>query len=380
LEPTNQGFAERLRFTSYSLLTGALGYGGNTELNSIGLANQIGKNYAHDNGVEQKAATSDRTFNWNIVAIIRLKDLSDWFDKLPLVKGAFMRLTLNYNSFSAAVTTVKAGLTLNTTSYTQLNGRTCPVMLSSAAALNPLTGFVENSDGTVLTVSCGVVVAPTNSIGKAQINNCRLYVPAYSLNSIYESELISVKPYREVKYLDIYNYNFSKIGAGNTFNQILTNGIVNPKYVVIIPQLNSSASGLTAARSPCQSLTDSSPATTAPLAAIGQFQVQVSGQNMFQQNFQYDFEEFFNEVSAINAINGGLSTGLTSGLLGHYEWDNGYRYYVCDISRRLPIEDSVPKSVVVQGINNTSKDMDYFCFIAFERKVTIDMRTGAIVP
>ena len=81
----------------------------------------------------------------------------------------------------------------------------------------------------------------------------------------------------------------------------------------------------------------------------------------------------------MNAVNGGLSTGVVNGLIGHYEWDCAYRYYVCDISRRLPSEDSVPKSVVVSGINNTSRIMDYICFIVYERQIQLDMVTGAIV-
>ena len=203
------------------------------------------------------------------------------------------------------------------------------------------------------------------------------------MNPTYESQLISISPKREVVYTDIYNFNITGIagGGGSTFNAILTNGIVNPKYVVVIPYLTGTAAntGLAVAANTYQSIFDSAPATTAPLGAITQFQVQVGGQNMFQQNFQYDFETFLNETAQMNAINGGLSTGVNSGLIGHYEWENAYRYYVCDISRRLPSEDSVPKSVVVQGINNTSKIMDYVCFIVYERKVVIDMLTGALV-
>lgn len=36
-----------------------------------------------------------------------------------------------------------------------------------------------------------------------------------------------------------------------------------------------------------------------------------------------------------NSINGGLDTGLTSGLIDYQKWINCYRYYVVDLSRRL---------------------------------------------
>jgi hypothetical protein len=58
--------------------------------------------------------------------------------------------------------------------------------------------------------------------------------------------------------------------------------------------------------------------------------------------------------------------------------ENAHRYYLCDSSRRLPSEDSIPKSVVLQGINDTSRIMDFICLIVYERKITIDMLTGAL--
>ena len=128
-----------------------------------------------------------------------------------------------------------------------------------------------------------------------------------------------------------------------------------------------------------QSMFDSAPGTSSPLAAITNFNIQVAGENLFQQNFQYDFQTFINETSSLNAINGGASTSLTNGLIGHLEFENGYRYYVGNTSRRIESENSVPKSIVVQGQNNTSKAMDYICFIVFKRKITIDMKSGEII-
>jgi hypothetical protein len=153
------------------------------------------------------------------------------------------------------------------------------------------------------------------------------------MNPTYESQLIRIRPKREVVYQDIYNFNITNIGAGASFNSIFTNGIVNPKYLVMMPYLTVTAAntGLAIAANTYQSVFDTATGTTAHLAAITQFQVQIGGQNIFQQNFQYDFETFMNETSAMNAINGGLSTGITNGLIGHYEWENQYRYYVCDI-------------------------------------------------
>jgi hypothetical protein len=101
--------------TGYQLNTRNTGFGGNPEINTAALANQIGKNYQTDNGV----AAAGRVWQWNIMATIRLKDIADFFDKIPLVKGAFMRFTINYNTAAATVTSVAAGPTMVTTSITQ---------------------------------------------------------------------------------------------------------------------------------------------------------------------------------------------------------------------------------------------------------------------
>jgi hypothetical protein len=42
-------------------------------------------------------------------------------------------------------------------------------------------------------------------------------------------------------------------------------------------------------------------------------------------------------------------------------------------------EQLVPKSIVVQGINNTAVSVDYVCFIVFGRSVKINMLDGSLL-
>ena len=377
----NQGLAQRLKNSSFGVgPTIQAGYGAVPTIATQALCNQIGKNYAIDNAV----AGNGRIVQWNILATIRLKDIADFFDKIPLIKGGFMRLIVNYNSSTTSFDEVKNADTvaLPANGVTMNSGRTNPIMVVSGATNNPLLPVLQpvNTGDATFTVRCGVR-STSDSFANPPLTSCRLYVPAYSLNPVYEEQLLTLKPTKEVVYTDIYNYNITNVAAGGSFNAILTNGIVNPKYVVVIPFANSSAAGVFANfRGPVyQSPFDTAPATTTPLAAITQFNVQVGGKNIFQQNFQYDFEAFMNEVVSANAINGGTTVGLSNGLIGKFEWDNAYRYYVADVSRRIPAEDTIPKSITVQGINNTAVACDYICFIIFERKISIDMTTGALI-
>jgi hypothetical protein len=259
------------------------------------------------------------------------------------------------------------------------SGRTNPMMMSSSLANNPMNLAVANGAGAVFTSQCGVMRTAASTLTPA-ISAVRLYVPSYTLNPVMEEAYLSIEREKDIIYNDFYNFNITNVAAGGTFNQLLTNGLADLQQLVVIPQYNSAAGvAATIALVPYQSIFDPSPATSAPLAAVTQFQVQLSGKNVFQQNEQYDFEQFLNEFVGYNSVNGGVSTGLSSGLLGRWEWDNLYRYYVCDLARRIPAEDRVPKSVNVLGINDTGKAMDYLCFLVYKRKIRVDLRSGALI-
>lgn len=370
----NAGYRQRLQLTAQP----ALGAAGLPEMVTPAAFNNVGKNYYLVNG-----AGATASYQWNILATIPLKFLADFFDKMPMVKGGFMRLMLNYNSCSFNVTSTGAAgaaHTLTTTVPTMLSGRTNPIMVSTSGT-SVGTGPFDVA-ASAIKFKCGVVSAPVDVVGAtaataAILNSCRLYVPCYTLDPQHELELISIQKIREVLYTDIYNFNVTGIAAGGSFNSIVTNGICNPKFVIVIPMVNSAANAL-AGLITYQSPFDSAPGTTAPLASIQNFNVQIGGRNIFQQNFNYDFEDFVNELSHANAINGGETIGLTSGLITQAMWSNSYRYYVADVGRHEKPEDLVPKSITILGTNNTAITMDYICFVVFGRKIKINMEDGSL--
>jgi hypothetical protein len=373
----NDGWVQRLRNLTYNPSSSAIA----SATLSLTKARTAGKSFFSNNG----GAGAARVYYWAFLATIRLKDLSNFFETInPLLRGAFFRIVLNYNASSFVITSTGAAgaaHTLTTSLPVQLAGSTNPVLVSSSQAdTSPIINNPFDVAAGTITFNSGVVSTPQIS-GVSALTTCRMYVPAYQLNPLYEKDILTRAPTRKIQYYDIYNFNLqggNAVAAGTSFNAILTNGIVNPLSVVIIPQITASANGL-ANLVPYQSPFDTSPATTMPLASITNFNVQVGGTNIFQQNFNYDFEEFSNELSHINAINGGLSTGLTSGLISYRDWTNAYRYYAVDLKRRLPNEDTVPKSILISGTNNTAKSMDLICFITYQREITIDMATGELI-
>lgn len=379
----NDGMKKRLRSTGF--IPGTT-FPSSATLNTVSRANASGKSHFSDNG----GAGAARIYYWVILATIRLKDLSDFFAKLPPVRGAFFRMIINYNSASFVVTSTGAvdnPHTLTTSIPNMLSGATNPLLVSSGLVQAADAAVPELQINNPFNVAAGTVTFQSGVIRTSQISpslpisTCRLYCPGYQLNPIQERQVLETNRLRKVQYYDLYNFNLqggNSIGSGSTFNSLITNGIVNPQFIVIIPQITAASNGL-ANLYPYQSPFDTSPHTTMPLASIINFNIQVSGTNVFQQNFNYDFEEFQNELAHLNALNGGLTTGLTSGLVGFNEFQYGYRYYAVDLKRRMPSEDASPKSILVTGQNNTEKSMDLICFIGYQREITIDLQTGELV-
>lgn len=231
----------------------------------------------------------------------------------------------------------------------------------------------------------------------------RIYAPSIEMEPSKALAYLENHKEQEVRYTDVLAYVLPAVTSGSQFNYLVANGIANAKRIIVMPFFHddtvpsgnavtvtsswANVSGtaapayynLSTSRMPFQPISpfDSAPATTAPMGYIKNFQVQLSNANIFQRNIDYDFEAFLEEVSECNAINGGLDTGLTSGLIDMRKWKNNYRYYVANLARRLA-GDNTPKSITLQGINDTYYQMDLYIFVEFERKFSLNVETGHI--
>jgi len=100
---------------------------------------------------------------------------------------------------------------------------------------------------------------------------------------------------------------------------------------------------------------------------------------MLYNTQRYSFEEFSQQLYGQNAVNGGMTDGLTSGLIDFYAFKQSNCFYYVDVSRMLPVEESVPKSVQIIGQNASARPIDLWCFIEYGVDVSIDILTGARV-
>ncbi len=335
-------------------------------------------------------------------AIVRMKDVCDFFDKLPLLKGSTMRLYINTNqayaelrSLGTAVSATtgvignRGSLALRSSPQILGGGGTCPFMVASndaAQGFSNVGGGVARAD---IQVALSIVKTQFSQIAtqyQAPVQSVRLYCPAYTMTPQAEASYLSQMPTKKIVYEDIFQYQIANQTANADFNVLVSNGLPNLKSVVMMGHLPKASNGTEVASGDYASTTSSS--LLSPFSSTGgspdpvavtNFNIQISGKNLFNSNKQYDYESYVEQLAQSNQLNGGKTTGLASGLIGEHEWSSLYRYYYADCSRGLPSEEGVSKSIQIQGRNLSSVPVDYMVFASFTREITIDVRSGARV-
>jgi len=397
-----------------------------------GSCDQVWKSYIYNQANSVGGPGSSGCQQIAVVATIYLKHVHSFFNMVPLLKGVFMKVTMNLNNasstvsiagaFNAGVTyapgppvvNAVAGTGLSVTGYTSTVpvGGVNPLLIPGAftgskyvwggnqGPLNSPTnayaiGTVNAGDYWYnLSVGAKVLgINPNNILTTALLDNplaksIYLYVPAYTFNPVFEEAYLS-NPIKQIKYTDIYQYQVQNVAGGGVgqFNNLITNGIANIKSVLIIPfysygNNSQTVNGVdTSQTTPVyQSPFDTAgTGTTSPMITLGNFNVQISGQNAIYNTQRYTFEEFNNQLYGQFAVNGGLTDGLTSGLIGFEDFKQSYCYYYVNVERMLPVEQSVPKSVQIIGTNYSTQKIDLWVFIEYGVEINIDLTTGARV-
>ena len=349
--------------------------------------------------------TTNGVYQVAVSATIMLRHLSSLFNNLPLVKGAFITMQLQLNNSTTVVQkSAFVAAVVGPPAVAQINAATTLVSVNSAVGgINPLmiASMQPGSGGQAFnaTPTNAVTITASVSIGSRCLeptqlaiagvttgaigNSITLNLPTYVLSPVFEQAYLS-NPIRSVPFSDFYFYQLTAQAPGATINALLSNGIANLQRITIFPVLSASSAASTQlpAGTPVYS-SPFDPALTSgfgsPLLHISQFQIQVAGSNVLANAQRYTYEQWLHEIGSCGSVNGGLTDGVSSGLLSKEGWEMA-PVYTCDLSRMLPAERSIPKSVVLQGINISAMTVDYMCFIEFAQEgLKIDVLSGAKV-
>lgn len=398
----NDGLIDRQKNTAYTPFST-----GNNEANAdFYLSNQVvaqeGGNYCARNGNNQY---------WFCIAHLRLKDIAPVFEKMPLQRGAFLRITMNLNTSSQELKVYHnatgnagdtepavAGAVMRCTSSTLTNSSTAVMINGNGwAPKYDLIGRNShaNAEGT-FTLSCSIGRDTINNVSNPVFTTSRLYCPLYQLDPSREQQYLSLSKTKAINYTDIYNYSVSVAcpGGEGSFQALLTNGLANLDHIVIIPYVAASGNNIGGTKAqngalaagnptaPYASPFASEPASTTPSIFLRNFNIQVGGANIFHNNEVYNWENFTHELAEIDALNGGMADGLTCGQISFKDFQGDKRYYVANLARRLPAEDGVAKSVSISGDVRCPAaygDVQLMCFIAYRKSMTIDVSTGQLL-
>lgn len=355
-------------------------------LTTLSNLNLLWKSYIF-NKRDGTASTTGSSVQVCITAQVWLKHLHSFFERVPLLKGVFCKITLNLNQSSVSFTSTADAF--SAVSVSSPLGGVSPIMIASAGASQGSVGFTSGSYIASLAVGRTCLNSTQTGLGSTLVapsplgGSILLNVPAYTFNPVFETSYLSA-PVKKIVYTDIYQYQIvNQITAGQTFNNLITNGIANIKSVLVLPYYQAGDGATLTGNcglSPIQSPFDpAGGGTTSPLCLLTQFNIQVSGQNAIYNTERYSYEQFINQLYGANAVNGGMTDGLTSGLIDQKQFEMGYCYYYVNVGRMLPVEEAVPKSVNVLGTNMSSKAIDLFIFIEYGVEVSVDILTGARV-
>jgi hypothetical protein len=368
----NKGFAERQEWYCYDPITNGAGVAlGQGLINSATTSNTVYRSYRIPYGTNGK-------YGWSVMAKLRLKDLSDFFLKCPLLKGSTIRFYINTNQTSLNFTTTLGAIDaagvltaqplITSANISVLGGLTNPLMVASNQAGQGCSSLPADT----YTLSCNIFKTP-DGIFQSALSSCRLYAPVYKMNPLAEQRYLQLAPTKKVEYNDIFQYQFNSIGAGDSFNILVSNGIADIQSVLVVPFITTVDNGGT---STLLSPFSTSGATPDPIT-LTNFNILVSGMNLFLNNEYYDYEQFNQELKSSNQLNGSLTTGLASGLISEDMFSRGYRYYYGNCARILPSEAGVSRSIQIQGQNVSLVGCNLMVFVEFKRSIVIDIATGA---
>ena len=383
----NEGFLKRQQYISYdpdALTAGGATFADNQatfgSLLPATACQTLYKSYI----VSKSNAT--HSIQYAIMSFIQLKHLHNFFQNIPLLKGVFMKMTLNLNQSSLTLTTTNGTTTGFGNTPIVINsplGGISPIMIASASDEGVASGLFAGINFTVtgvITASLAVgskpILASQSAFAGGLAPSIQLNVPAYTFNPVFEDAYLA-DPVKTIVYSDIYQYQVLNVASGATFNNLITNGIANIKSVLILPFYTSTANGNI---EPFQSpFTGEGSGTTSPLCLLTSFNVVVAGQNMIYNTQQYSYQQFLEQLQGCNAVNANQTDGLTSSLVSQLGFEMMYNYYYVNCSRMLPVEESVPKSVSIIGRNLSAKAINLFVFIEYGVQVSVDVLTGARV-
>ena len=307
-----------------------------------------------------------------------LRFLNDFFDKLPLIRNSYFKMSITTNLISRSTVTFDQNNAQYTSVTHALSAKCVPYNLSVLGA-----GWKRQAAGAgqTLTVESTIGRFPDGLLTNPTLQSCRIYTPTYTLTPTLEDRYFSQGP-KQILYSSYYRAVTPIIKTTESLNSFLvTNGLSRIRSILIMPV----SAGYINGNNDLVTLNNftnpwtSCPTTTAPYAFLKHFNVRIGGSPHYSENIFYSWQTFQEEICA-RGLNGNLEFGLGSGLLNQLEWNAAYRFIYVDLSRKPGQgQDDVSKSIHLDGTNSSGAPMQYHIFVEYQKSINVDLSTGQLV-
>jgi hypothetical protein len=317
----------------------------------------------------------------HFLATIRLKDLSDYFDKHPkLTRGVaykiYLRINQGVTTFSHEAPTAAASaigaLSITAQSFSGIGGS---LVQPSMVHVGPgtLSTLLTYPNALTITADSLKLTSVVDVGSNALLNGVRLYVPSYDCAPEAASKLMR-QPSIKAPFFDIYSNVIQSQAAGSYINAQIASGISSPKALIVVPQIAQSVNSINqqaSALDPC-------PATTMPQASLTNTQIKVGSEYILPDRVNYDFIQYCENNAQLFGLNGNQRNDMSSGIVDFQKWRNNYRYYAYDLSRYLDSMDNLPRMITFESFNNSGVALDLYIYVLWERNAEFDLANGTL--
>ena len=261
--------------------------------------------------------------------------------------------TMNYAAFAnpAIVATPSSVASI------QSIGKYCPIMVCNPS-VDGSTGLnvAYHTAASFITVKC--LIGWTTSdfvVGGPSMTApaCRIHLPTISFTSDYIKDIASAPQY-SLKYNDYYvDTDLNQKQSGGTVSRLFNTQLTRPRILYIIPFLaQSNYTDATPANNRIYPAALTSPLSSSPITCtpcrLKNFNIQIGGQNIFNEPQQFNYQFYNNNAMSIIAdINGNSpKSALFSGQITKSMWESGgYNVYYVNLEKCSDIiSDSLMKA------------------------------------
>lgn len=311
------------------------------------------------------------------VAVIRLRDLHDYFDKHTLSRGVSYRFTLKFNQSVSTVispaTTTPFSSVPTSIANSQTSGSAQPAMLCWGGA-----SFLGRLTASAATTITATVTAAIDTTPLTRFSGVRLYVPSFELDPSHQERLLS-QPIIKRNFMDFMTQTTQTYaGAGSAINVQVSTSATNPRALIVIPRWSQTATG----NGGQGYYSDTSPLSTVPgstdaLLSLTNLQVKLGSNYVLPDRMFYSFQQFQDHIAGIFAQNGN-QTVQTCGLISKKSFEVNNRYYAFDLSRYPEAMSNLPQMVSLECKNNSQVAVELLCVLLYGRDVEFNLASGSM--